>query len=381
MLEIKKNIFYVGVKDKNTTYNSYIVRGEKTALIETARKGFEEALIRNIEEILPVSEIDYLICNHTEPDHSGCVKEILEINPDIEVVSTIAGVKNLKEITNMPFNEHIAKDMAELALGDGVTLRFMIVPGLPWPDTMVTYTNGALFTCDMFCADYGEAVLDSDIADKEAYDKALELFFSKRLSPFKPFVKKALERLSDIDADTICAGHGPALRNYAKEVIRKYGAWSNADLRVGKTAALFYDSVYGYTAEMADIIEHTMAESGIEVKSFNIAQSRETEMLSALNSSDALAFGSPTINKNASKKVWDIISSLDMINSKGKPYIVFGSYGWGGEGTELVYRHLKMQGMRAFEKPMSVILKPSNEDKERISEFASRFAEFIKKEI
>lgn len=381
MLEIKKNIFYVGVKDKNKTYNSYIVKGEKTALIETAREGLEEALIRNIEEILPVTEIDYLICSHTEPDHSGCVSRILKLNGDIEVVSTIAGIKNLKEITNMTFKERIAKDMSALDLGNGVTLKFMTVPGLPWPDTMVTYTDKTLFSGDMFSADYDAAAIDSDIADKEAYDKAVRVFFENRLSPFKTFVKKALERLSDIDIDTICAGHGPVLGECAKEIIKKYGMWSDAGSGDKKIIAVFYDSVYGYTAQMADIIEHIMAKHDAEVKSFNISHSCGEEMLSALNSSAALVFGTPTINKNASKKVWDIIASLDMINSKGKPYIVFGSYGWGGEGLELVYRHLKMQGLRAFEKPLGVVLKPSEEDKERISELAARFAEFIKKEI
>ena len=171
MLELKNNIFYVGVKDPTlrtfdifmeteygTTYNAYLVKGEKTALIETAHEKLLDSYISNIEEIMPVSEIDYLICNHTEPDHSGSVRKILELNPDIEVVGSIAAIRNLKEITNMTFKEHIAKDGAELDLGDGKVLKFCIVPNLHWPDTMVTYLESekTLFSCDVFGAHYCE---------------------------------------------------------------------------------------------------------------------------------------------------------------------------------------------------------------------------------
>lgn len=129
---------------------------------------------------MPVSEIDYLICNHTEPDHSGSVKKILELNPDIEVVGSIAAIRNLKEITNMTFKEHIAKDGAELDLGDGKVLKFCIVPNLHWPDTMVTYLESekTLFSCDVFGAHYCEdAVVDEDIIYYDKYEKAMKVYY------------------------------------------------------------------------------------------------------------------------------------------------------------------------------------------------------------
>ena len=212
MLELKNNIFYVGVKDPTlrtfdifmeteygTTYNAYLVKGEKTALIETAHEKLLDSYISNIEEIMPVSEIDYLICNHTEPDHSGSVKKILELNPDIEVVGSIAAIRNLKEITNMTFKEHIAKDGAELDLGDGKVLKFCIVPNLHWPDTMVTYLESekTLFSCDVFGAHYCEdAVVDEDIIYYDKYEKAMKVYYDCIVSPFNAFVVKALEKLS-----------------------------------------------------------------------------------------------------------------------------------------------------------------------------------------
>ena len=211
MLELKNNIFYVGVKDPTlrtfdifmkteygTTYNAYLVKGEKTALIETAHEKLLDSYISNIEEIMPVSEIDYLICNHTEPDHSGSVKKILELNPDVEVVGSIAAIRNLKEITNMTFKEHIAKDGAELDLGDGKVLKFCIVPNLHWPDTMVTYLESekTLFSCDVFGAHYCEdAVVDEDIIYYDKYEKAMKVYYDCIVSPFNAFVVKALEKV------------------------------------------------------------------------------------------------------------------------------------------------------------------------------------------
>ena len=164
---------------------------------------------------MPVSEIDYLICNHTEPDHSGSVKKILELNPDIEVVGSIAAIRNLKEITNMTFKEHIAKDGAELDLGDGKVLKFCIVPNLHWPDTMVTYLESekTLFSCDVFGAHYCEdAVVDEDIIYYDKYEKAMKVYYDCIVSPFNAFVVKALEKLSALDIEMVCNSHGPVLK-------------------------------------------------------------------------------------------------------------------------------------------------------------------------
>ena len=263
MLELKNNIFYVGVKDPTlrtfdifmeteygTTYNAYLVKGEKTALIETAHEKLLDSYISNIEEIMPVSEIDYLICNHTEPDHSGSVRKILELNPDIEVVGSIAAIRNLKEITIMTFKEHIAKDGAELDLGDGKVLKFCIVPNLHWPDTMVTYLESekTLFSCDVFGAHYCEdAVVDEDIIYYDKYEKAMKVYYDCIVSPFNSFVVKALEKLSALDIEMVCNSHGPVLKKYIAEAVKKYSAWSAPKVTEKKTVAIFYASAYGYT--------------------------------------------------------------------------------------------------------------------------------------
>lgn len=393
MIELKNNIYYVGVKDPTlrtfdifmqteygTTYNAYLVKGEKTALIETAHEKLLDAYIENIEEIMPVSEIDYLVCNHTEPDHSGSVKKILELNPDIEVVGSIAAIRNLKEITNMTFKEHIAKEGGEIELGDGKVLKFSIVPNLHWPDTMVTYLESekTLFSCDVFGAHYCEdAVIDEDILCYEKYEQALKHYYDCIVSPFNPFVQKALDKLAPLDIEMVCNSHGPVLKKYITQAVEKYQEWSmpvNADK---KQVAVFYASAYGYTKKMADVIEKVLLSFDFDVKTFDVSQQNTEEQIKALNSADALVFGTPTINRNAVKPVWDVISSLDLVNMKNTPCFVFGSYGWGGEGIQLVHNHLELLKLKMYEKPFGTIFNPSDEKIAELEEYTKGFAEFI----
>lgn len=393
MLELKNNIFYVGVKDPTlrvfdiimeteygTTYNAYLVKGEKTALIETVHDKLVDVYIKNIEEIMPVSEIDYLICNHTEPDHSGSVKKILEINPDIEVVGSIAAIRNLKEITNMTFKETVAKEGAELDLGAGKVLKFYITPNLHWPDTMVTYAESdkTLFSCDIFGAHYCEEnITDENIIHYDRYEKAMKFYFDCIVSPFKPFVLKALDKLAGLDIEMVCNSHGPVLTKYIEEAVEKYRNWSTPDKKDKKTAAIFYVSAYGYTKTLAETVKKSLEEKGLNVKCFDIINSDKNEMEAALYSADALAFGTPTINRNAVKPVYDVISSIDLVNMKNIPCMVFGSYGWSGEGIQYIYSQLEMLKLKVFEKPFGCLFNPSEDNLSELKEYTARFAQTL----
>lgn len=365
MKELKNNIFNVGVKN----CDAYLIKGAKAAIIDGADVNFAGEYIKNIEEIMPVSEIDYIVCNHTGAERSGSIERVLELNPDIEVIGTIAAIKNLKEITNSAFNEHVAKDGAELDLGDGKILRFMITPNLPWPDTMMTYLKSEkiLFSCNAFSTN--RSVSEDD------YEYNLKACFNSSISLFKPFVLKTTEKLSALDIGMICTGSGIIPEKYVREAIKKYAEWSRTVENEKKTAIIFYVSDSGYTAHMAKIIERTMLECGVDVKSFDITESYEVPEL--LNSADALVFGTPTINKNAAKPVWKIISELDLVNMKNTSCFVFGSYGWGGEGLYLVHNHLKLLRMKPFEKPFGCVFKPSSEDETELIKYTKRFVESL----
>ena len=371
MLKLRDNIFYVGVKDNavGANNNAYLVMGEKTALIDTVSAKLSQEYIKNIEEIMPVSEIDYLVCNHSEPDKSGAVKRILEINPDIEIIGTIAAIRNLKEITNMTFNEHIAKDGAALDLGNGTELQFCIVPNLNWPDTMVTYETQSktLFSCDIFAA-YCDGEADN------GYENALKEYYNPFLSPFGGFMQRAVEKISSFDIQLICTGYGAVIEEYISTVMADYKKWSAAVDSGIKTITIFYASRYGSTAKMADAIEHTLKKNGLNVKVITEVNENTAE---TLNNSDALIFGAPTENKNAPDEIRSAISKLSPMSVKGKPYFVFGSYGWSGEGAQLVYDYLKLLKMKPFEKPFSVYFTPSDSDIDELKEYTERFSDMI----
>ena len=210
-MELKQGIHYVGVQDWNlkvfdiimetkfgTTYNSYLVQGsEKTALIETAKATFTDEFLKNVEAVTPISKIDYLIVDHTEPDHAGSVQKLLELNPEIEVIGTTGAINFLSQITNAPFQSRAVKDGEEIDLG-GKTLRFMIVPNLHWPDTMYTYLpeDKVLFTCDSFGSHFCcEGILRSTVTNEDDYLGAAKYYFDNILGPFKPFMNKALDRV------------------------------------------------------------------------------------------------------------------------------------------------------------------------------------------
>jgi len=380
MNKITENIYYVGVKDPDlktfdiimdtefgSTYNSYIVKGEKIALIETAHDKFTDEYIKNIEEVVSVKDIDYVILNHTEPDHSGSLERILKMNPDITVVGTIAALRNLKEITNMTFKELLAKDGEELSLGD-FSLKFIVAPNLHWPDTMMTYMekDKALFSCDVLGAHYCfDGLFDTEIKNKADYEKAMKVYFDCIVAPFKPFVLKGIEKIKDLEIEMVLNSHGPLLKEYIGEGIKKYIGWSTPEITGLRKAAVCYVSAYGYTKMLAEAAYNTILEHDLfNVKLIDL----EKERLCG-EEYDIILFGTPTINRNALSPVWNALTGLDVISSANTKFGVFGSYGWSGEGAILLNNTLKALRLKTEDEPFRVLFKPTEKDLENMKEF------------
>lgn len=388
MTKLTENIYYVGVKDPDlkvfdiimdtefgTTYNSYIIKGEKTALVEAAHDKLADEYIRNIEEVTPLNKIDYIICNHTEPDHTGALKKLLEINPDITVVGTIAALKNLKNITNMTFNELLAKDGEVLDLG-GLTLKFIVAPNLHWPDTMMTYCpeEKTLFSCDVLGAHYCfDGVLDSEITNKADYEKAMLHYYNCIVSPFNSFVQNGLKKLDGLDIELVCNSHGPVLKDLIAEGIEKYTGWSAPKNNNPKKAVIFYVSAYGYTKKLAECAYKVLSDAGLDAEIYDLVVSDKNVVNKALHNADMILLGTPTINRNALKPIWDIVSSLDVITAKDVNFAVFGSYGWSGEGPGLINTTLKNLRLKTTDEPFRVVFNPTEDDLSKMKEFVRDF--------
>lgn len=388
MIKLKDNIYHVGVQNPclrvfdiimkteyGTTYNAYLVKGEKTALVETAHEKFFNEFLKNVEEIVPVSGIDYVILNHTEPDHTGSLVKILEKNPNITVIATAAGIKNAKAITNnAAFASRIVKNGDTLDLGGGMEMEFIVSPNLHWPDSMFTYlkNQNTLFSCDFLGAHYCEmAATDTSFAYPEKYDSAFLNYYQAIFGPFKPFVLAGLDKIAHLTLDMVCPSHGPVLQKGIRQAMEKYRAWSE-NHEPAREGAVFYVSAYGYTRKMAEHVAKTLTEGGLPTKAYDIICHDLGELKEILERASVLAFGSPTINRDAVKPVWDLLSVTDAVANKGKKCIVFGSYGWSGEACGQIADRVRGLKLNLVGEPFKVCFLPTDDDLNALADLSKQ---------
>lgn len=390
MKQLREKIWWNGVFDRElkvfdiimetkygTTYNAYtIVGSEKTALIETAKEVFVEDYLREVQELVAPNTVDYIIMNHTEPDHSGSIARLLEMNPEIEIIGTTAAINNLKEILNRPFKSRVVKEGESLSLGDK-TLRFIMAPNLHWPDTMYTYLeeDKILFTCDSFGAHYGtEGILRSEVKKEEEYYEALKYYFDMILGPFIPFMRRAMDKIKDLEIEMICTGHGPILDSHIDEVFDRYREWTAEPIpREKKLVVIPYVTAYGYTKTMALTIAKGIEREGVEVHLYNLVEDDCRNLQDDLLAADGILLGSCTILSDALAPVYNLCAEMIPMIHGGKHAAAFGSYGWTGEAVGNLTERLKQLKMKVKE-GLRIRFKPSEEQKKLCEEFGAAFA-------
>ena len=389
-LELKKNFYWTGVLDSElkvfdivmetefgTSYNSYLLKtNEKTVLFETAKAKFYDEYLETLKKLVNISEIDYIVVNHTEPDHAGSIEKLIEINPNIKIVGTGVAIGFLKNIVNHDFYSIAVKENDTLFLGDK-TLRFMLLPNLHWPDTMYTYIeeDKTLITCDSFGAHYSfDEILLSKVTDNEGYMRANKYYFDNIIGPFKPFMVKALNRIKDLDIDMICTGHGPVIDcriEEIKEVNAKWCTVINPNPR--KTVIIPYVSAYGYTKELAGEISKGIKASGdIDVRDYDLLEVEKSKILEELGYADGILFGTPTIVGEALEPIWDLTISIFAKTHGGKLASAFGSYGWSGEGVPHIIERLKQLNMKVVD-GLRIKFKPSDNDLSEAYDYGYNF--------
>lgn len=363
-----------------TSYNAYLVTGQKNVLIDTVHADFFEEYLRNIQDVVDVSKIDYLIMNHTEPDHSGSVAKLLELNPNIEIFCTMAAKKYITAITNKELQFHVVKEGELLDLGDR-TLRFIVAPLLHWPDSMFTWDekSGTLFTCDFLGTHFCEpTLLDTNLHYKKQYEEQLYHYYDCIFSPFKPYVLSGLDKIKGLPIRMVCPSHGPCLVNGIEEVQARYREWSTPKERGRKKVVILYASAYGCTQQLAEAAyEELSADAALEVRLIDMVFTPLEESAAAANEADMLLVGSCTINRDAPKIVWDNISSIDAINVRSKPAGAFGSYGWSGEAVGMIQSRLEHLKYNFAEPGIRVNFTPTQDDIQKMKEYARRVADYI----
>lgn len=360
--EISQGLYWVGALDPKlrtfdvimhtatgTSYNSYLVQGEKTAVVEAVKERFyDEWIARLADAGVKPADIDYLVLNHTEPDHSGAVRRLLSDAPHVKIVCSRPASLLIKEITNEELDIQVVNDGDEVSLG-GETLRFISAPFLHWPDSMFTYAvnHKALITGDVFgfhhCA--GGVFDDSEDMDK-LYDSQ-KYYYDVIMSPFAPYVQQAVEKTRALAYDVICPSHGPVLRTNPQAAVDNYDNWSKPQPKAGKpTALVAYVSCYGYTGVLADAIADELAAKGVDVQLKDIEQEGVDVCAALAMQSDIVFVGSPTVNRDALPPVWDMMTRISAIAAKGRIGATFGSFGWSGEASKFLLERMNGLGFK-----------------------------------
>ena len=349
-----------------TTYNSYCVRGSSgVAVIDTVKASHADEFFTRLEQVARYDEITTIVLNHLEPDHSGALPELMRRAPQARLYISAKAqlmLKALVKSADLQFN--IVKTGDSVDLG-GRTLRFFTTPFLHWPDTQCTLVEEQqiLFSGDVFGCHFCDTRLFNDQVGDFRF--SFEYYYAHIMRPFREHVLEALDLLEPLTLKVIAPAHGPVLREAPKSYMQRYRQLASPLLHneVGanyKSLLVFYISSYGNTAHMAQAVaEGAESVAGVRVSLYDLQAGGNLPFVDLIEEADALAFGSPTINGDAVKPVWDLLSSLVAIKVSDKLGAAFGSYGWSGEAINMIEDRLRGLKLRVPVKGVRAKLIPT----------------------
>jgi len=363
-----------------TTYNSYFINAEQKTIIEVAKEKFSENYIKKLRSVTDPEEIKYIILDHTEPDHSGSLRLLLDLAPSATVVGSGNAIRYLEDIVNVPFKSLIVKDGDTLDLGNK-TLRFLSAPNLHWPDSMMTLLveDKVLFTCDIFGAHFCSAEMYSNFDGP--YKESFKYYFDIIMRPFSRFMLRAIEKVKPLDIQFICPGHGPIHKENISKALELSEKFAEQYMMLVSeqnkmNILIAYVSAYGYTKDASHLIAEGILESeGVTVEVADIENISLEDLESKLIMADGLLVGSPTINQNTLLPVYKLFALINPIRDKGKLGGAFGSYGWSGESPNLILENLRMLKLKIFEETASFKFSAEKLKKENLRQFGRNFAQ------
>ena len=365
-----------------TTYNAFLVRGERTALIDTSHAKFRDTWLPLLKEQVDPQQIDYLIVSHTEPDHSGLIGDLIDLNPEIEIVGSKVAIQFLKDQVHRPFRSRAVKSGEELDLGinpeSGVQHRFefLSAPNLHWPDTIFSFDHGSgiLYTCDAFGLHYcSEEVFDSDPG---AIAPDFRFYYDCLMGPNARSVLQALKRMDGLpEINTIAVGHGPLLRHHLSHWISDYREWSGQRNKGESYAAVCYLSQYGFCDRLSQAIAHGIGKTEAQVQLVDLRATDAQELTALI--SEAKAVVVPTWPANADAELQSSIGTL-LAALNGKQLVgVYDAFGGDDEPIDSVAVQLRSQGQKEAFSPLRIRQLPSGGDYQRCEESGTDLGQLL----
>lgn len=350
MIEIKNNVYYVGVNDRNkakfeglwplpegVSYNSYLIVDDKVALIDTVDLAFFPQFLDNIREVIGDRPIDYIVINHMEPDHSGSMSLMRKYYPDVEVIGNKKSFNLLKGFYGPPFKEKEVKNGDEISLGKH-NLKFFITPMVHWPETMMTLdlTDNILFSGDAFGC-FGAlngGVLDDNINCDEFWLEMVR-YYSNIVGKYGTPVQNALKKFNGVQLDYLCSTHGPVWHTHLQRVLSEYDRMSRYDTEEG--VVICYGTMYGHTEAMAEVIAREVSNQGIKnVKVYNVSKTHHSYLIRDVFRYKALVVGAPTYNTGLYHEMEVFLSEIANRDIKNHVIGWFGSHGWASKAVSKI---------------------------------------------
>ena len=392
---IEPEIYWVGVNDHTTdlfeglwpitregvSYNSYLVKANKSAIIDLAKSVKVEEYIERVNEVIPVSGIDYIILNHMEPDHTSILKVIKKLAPKAEILCSAKAAPLVENFYGITDNVRIVQDGEELDLG-GKKLKFFMTPFIHWPETMMTYDTGSqiLFSCDAF-GSFGAlrgGIFDDQYTDFDFFIKEALRYYANIVASFSSQVLKGIEKLSEIPIKIIAPSHGLVWRKDPGNIVGLYKKWAEYAKNGGEAeVTLLYGSMYGNTAAMMDAVAQGLSESGVTVDLFDVARTHGSYILPSLWSKRGVVLGAPTYENRLFPPAAHLLDLAERKAIKDKKLAYFGSYGWAGGALRELDKRLESLKWELGDS-FNFVGGPTFEDFKKGEEFGKVFCELIK---
>ena len=387
--EIKDGVWWVGVVDwglrrfhgqelsthRGSSYNAYLILDEKKVLVDTVWGPFAGEFMENLRELIDPAEIDVVVANHSEADHSGALPEVMRHATNATLVVSKRGHESVKGHYHQDWNFQPVKTGDRLSIGSS-ELIFVEAPMLHWPDSMFTYLTGrnVLMPNDAFGQHYATAYRFNDQVDQhELYEEALK-YYVNILTPFSKQVEKKIEELLSLGlpVDVIAPSHGVIWRDEPLQIVEKYRDW--AAQQPEARAAVIYDTMWNGTRRMAEAVGEGLVSEGVPYKLLHAATTDRNDLLVDVFKARTVAVGSPTFNGGLLPSIAPVCEDLRGLKFRNKLGAAFGSYGWSGEAPKLIEEHLDQAGIKVVAEAVSCKWQPTEEDLERCRELGRELA-------
>jgi len=394
-IEIKPNIYWIGVNDRTTdlfeglwpitqegvSYNAYLIDDEKKAIIDLSKALKTDEFFGQIDQVTDVSQLDYVVINHMEPDHSGVLTTLRRIAPQVTILGTEKTRAMLESFYGITEGVQVVQDGETLSLGQH-TLKFVYTPFVHWPETMVTYETSKqiLFSCDAF-GSYGAfrgAIFDDECIDPNFYEREALRYYVNIVAVFSRPVLKAIDKLADVPVSVIAPSHGLIWRKNPGHIVELYKKW--AEYATGPTEAgvtLIYGSMYGNTEKMMNAVAQGISSEDIPVSIFDVTHTHVSYILPSLWTQRGVVVGAPTYEGSLFPPMVQVLEMTAVKKIQNKKAARFGSYGWSGGAQrrfESLIEPLKWKLTDSFE----FIGSPTEEDLKHGEALGAQFARLVK---